>query len=133
MERAPLVPEFTALGPGIQEAGNLMRVERDGVAAQYVPQEVQRGIRQRVGEAQDVEIHIRHAQPAAAPPELFGSRRRQPLHGIVPKPEVQFDGQRDIDIEKVAAPFPAGPADQRGQMIGGEVLHPRDPLVAQVA
>ena len=133
MERAPLVPEFAVLGSRIQEAGDLQRVKRDCVAAQHVPQEVQPGICQRVGQAQNVEIHIGDAQPAEAAPELFGSGRRQPLHGFIPEPEVQFHGQRDFNIEKIAAPFPAGLADQRGQMIGGKVLHPRDPLISQVA
>jgi len=133
MECAPIVPESAVVGAGIQEAGDLIRMKCDRIAAQQMPQKVQSGVPQRVGQSQDVEVQIRHAQPAATAPELFRSWRRQSLHAVVPEAEVQLDGQRNIHIEKITAPFPSCLADQRWQMIGGEAFHPGNPLIAQVA
>jgi hypothetical protein len=60
-------------------------------------------------------LHIPKTQLAAPTPKFFRSRRRDLLHGTVPKAEMQLDGEGNIHIEKIPAPLPTGLPNQDGQ------------------
>src|SRR5271170_4699625 len=64
-------------------------------------------------------------------PESIQPRRSEALRLRVPNGEVQLQRDGDLGIEMIAAPRPAGPANQRGQMIRRMRVAGDDRLVAQ--
>ena len=65
------------------------------------------------------ELDIFERSPLAAVPEILHARDREALRARIPQAKMQLQRGRMFGIEIVAAPFPAGFADQRGQVIHG--------------
>src|ERR1017187_9030136 len=124
MERAPFGPEGIVAGVRIQETGYFISVKGTAAAAQNMFEVVQRGEAQRVGsrKARKIELRRGDARYRAALPEIFDARRGKAFPYAVPEPKMDLDGQGRFGIEEIAAKFPAGLADQRGEMVGREVF-----------
>src|SRR5580700_916999 len=65
-------------------------------------------------------------------PELLHSRGREAFRDFVPQPKMQLDRHRNIGVEEIALPLPAGLADQRREVIGGKFLGALDRLISEL-
>src|SRR5438132_7758611 len=74
--------------------------------------------------AQNSQLRSADSTPRPPLPELLDARSREPLDTVIPKLKMQFHRERDLRIEEIATPLPAGTANQRGQVIRRKPLQP---------
>src|ERR1700680_4293190 len=97
-----------------------------------MPERVQGRIRDRVGEMKGRKTHPVQFPALAPVPKLVQTAGRETLGLLVPKSEVQFQRKWDVGIGEIAAPPPAGLANQSGQVIDGMPVERHDGLITEV-
>src|SRR5688572_13714787 len=65
-------------------------------------------------------------------PELLPSVSVETLGVLIPKAKMKVDRERNIRVEKVTAPLPAGLADHHRQVIRRELLQAIQRLIAEI-
>src|SRR5580704_4058815 len=105
-----------------KKSADFVDVKRSQVAAEEMPQRVSARVAEGVGGVQSGESQVFYRSWLAARPEIGEAVDFETLSRRVPETEMQLQGQRQVRVEIVAAPFPSGFANQRGQVIGGLAL-----------
>src|SRR5690242_21648155 len=87
------------------------------VAADQMADQVPCGIRQSIEAIERGNGKTLDLAPHSPLPKAAGAIDAKAFGRFVPEAEVEFDGQRHFRIVIVAAGTPAGPSDQRREMI----------------
>src|SRR6202011_1736503 len=101
------------------------------MSAKQMTKQVQAGVRQRI-RAMESPKSVAIQFPLHAPiPEGIQPAGSEPLDPGIPQAEVQFQGHWKVRIKIIAAPLPAGLADQRRQMIEWKLLESANGFITQ--